>query len=139
MNSAANGVLVDSNLLIDIFNDSPDWYEWSSSKLSELALSSRLYINPIIYSEVSIGFSSIETFEACLSVLPLSMEQLPKEALFLTGKAFLQYRKRGGKKITPVPDFFIGAHAAVNSWTMLTRDPARMRKAYPGLEIISPI
>lgn len=133
-----NSVLVDSNVLIDIFTDSSDWYDWSRGRLTELAVNSRLYINPVIYSEISIGFKNIESLEVCMEVLPVSVQEIPKESLFLAGKAFLQYRKRGGLKQTTLPDFFIGAHAAVMGWQVISRDPRRMKYAYPGLEIISP-
>ena len=131
-------VIVDSNILIDIFTDDQKFYDWSHGKLIELSGCCPLYINPIVYSEVSIGFSSIETLEEILGMLPIRSEEVPKEALFLAGKAFLEYRRRGGTRLNNLPDFFIGAHAAVKGWKVLSRDPKRMKKAYPGLEIISP-
>ncbi len=132
-------VLVDSNILIDIFTDSPQWAQWSRDRLTVLSQSARLYINPVVYSEISVAFSRIETLDGCLALLPLKMETMPKEALFLAGKAFLQYRRStAGTKTSTLPDFFIGAHAAVNGWRLLTRDPKRMKYYFPGLDIIAP-
>lgn len=131
-------MLIDSNVLIDIFSDSKDWFQWSRDKLTYLSQHTRLYINPIIYSEISIGFNKIEELEDCLGHLPIQLKEIPKEALFLAGKAFLNYRRKGGAKALPLPDFYIGAHAAVNGWAVITRDPKRMHYYYPGLEIISP-
>lgn len=131
-------VLVDSNILIDIFSNSTDWFRWSRDQLTYLSGQTRLYINPIIYTEISIGFTKIEELENCLNLLPIQNQELPKEALFLAGKAFLSYRKNGGRKSATLPDFFIGAHGAVNKWSIITRDPKRMKFYYPSLNIISP-
>ena len=131
-------VLVDSNILIDIFSDNPDWADWSLNRLSHLSDTSNLYINPVIYAEVSIGFKEIESFNEVLKTLPLKYEEIPREALFLAGKAFVNYRRTEGKKTTTLPDFFIGAHASVMGWSIITRDPKRMSYYFPKLKIISP-
>jgi predicted nucleic acid-binding protein len=134
-----NGVLVDSNVLLDVFLDDPEWADWSERQLDELSKNHPLYLNPIIYAEVSIAFDKIETFESALSACGILMQQIPKEALFLAGKAFLLYRKSGGSKIAPLPDFFIGAHAAIEKFLLLSRDVSRYRFYFPSVEIISPI
>lgn len=130
--------LVDSNILIDIFTDNPEWSEWSLSQLSLLLNDSKLLINPVIYTEVSMGFKEIELFENILKTLPLYYEEIPREALFLAGKVFLDYRKNEGKKTTTLPDFFIGAHASVMGWRVLTRDSKRMKYYFPKLKVICP-
>ncbi len=132
-------VLVDSNILIDIFTDSPEWGQWSRDRLTNLSQSALLYINPIVYSEISVAFSRIEVLEGYLALLPLKMVTLPKEALFLAGKAFLHYRRStAGTKKSTLPDFFIGAHAAVKGWRLITRDSKRMRYYFPGVDVIAP-
>jgi predicted nucleic acid-binding protein len=130
--------LVDSNILIDIFTDNPDWSTWSLEQLTQLLNISKLCINPVIYAEVSMGFKEIESFNSILKTLPLYYEEIPMDALFLAGKVFLNYRKNEGKKTTTLPDFFIGAHASVMGWTVLTRDPKRMKYYFPKLKIICP-
>jgi len=131
-------VLVDSNVLIDIFTDDKRWFKWSRDTLTYLAQMTSLYINPVIYTEISIGFSRIEEFERCLDILPLKMAQPPKESLFLAGKAFLNYRRNSGTKSSTLPDFFIGAHAALNGWDIATRDPGRVKSYFPTVGLISP-
>lgn len=133
-----HSVLVDSNILIDIFTDNPDWADWSLGRLSLLSDTSNLYINPVIYAEVSIGFNKIESFNEVLKTLPLKYQEIPREALFLAGKAFVSYRKNDGRKTTTLPDFFIGAHASVMGWSIITRDSKRMSYYFPKLKIISP-
>ena len=113
-------------------------FEWSVSQLERCAAESALLIDPIVYAEVSIGFEQIEKLEAQLRTLDLRIQPLPKEALFLAGNALLDYRRRGGQRQTPLPDFFIGAHAAVQGWRLLTRDAARFRTYFPSLELIDP-
>lgn len=130
--------LVDSNILIDIFTDNPEWADRSISALTELSDKSKLYINPVIYSEVSTGFKTIELYNSILKTLPLNYQEIPVEALFLAGKAFLNYRRKNGTKSTTLPDFFIGAHASVMGWNIITRDSKRMKYYYPGLKIICP-
>ncbi len=130
--------LVDSNILIDIFTDNPEWSGWSLGQLSLLLNKSKLFINPVIYTEVSMGYKEIELFDSILETLPLYYDEIPKDALFLAGKVFLSYRKNEGKKTTALPDFFIGAHASVMGWSILTRDPKRMKYYFPKLKIICP-
>ena len=131
-------VLVDSNVLLDLLEEDPIWYAWSSSKLQLAADSAKLIINPIIYSEVSIGFQRIEELEVALSPEIFARRPIPWEAAFLAGKCFLRYRKLGGSRRSPLPDFFIGAHAAVEGLTLLTRDAARYRTYFPSLSLIAP-
>ncbi len=133
-----NGVLVDSNVLLDLLEEDAAWYEWSARQLQRAADTSVLVINPIIYSEVSIGFARIEELEEALQPDFFERRPLPWEAAFLAGKCFLRYRKRGGTRRSPLPDFFIGAHAAIEGLTLLTRDAARYRTYFPSLPLISP-
>jgi predicted nucleic acid-binding protein len=130
-------VLVDANVLLDILIPDPTWEEWSSSALTEAAESCLLAINPVIYAEVSIGFDRIEDLERALPP-GLRREALPWDAAFLAGKAFLAYRRKRGRKSGTLPDFFIGAHAAVRSYTLLTRDPGRFRTYFPTLSLMAP-
>jgi predicted nucleic acid-binding protein len=132
------GVLVDSNVLLDIFTEDPRWYDWSAGKLAECAEEHGLIINPVIYSEISIGFARIEELEDALPHRMFRRQNIPLEAAFLAGKCFMQYRRRGGHKNAPLPDFFIGAHAAVENLTLLTRDAARYKTYFPSLELIVP-
>ena len=131
-------ILIDSSILIDIFTDDPEWATWSRNQLTELSGKARLFINPIVYAELSIGFKRIEELEECLAILPIEYKEVPKEALFLAGKAFLRYRKAGGNKASPLPDFFVGAHAAIKDWSVITRDNKRMAYYFPSLEIVYP-
>jgi predicted nucleic acid-binding protein len=133
-----SGILVDSNILLDVFLDDPDWGKWSENQLERLASSYPLYINPVIYAEVSIGFDKIEMFESTLKECGIQMQNIPREALFLAGKVFLQYRKRKGIKMAPLPDFFIGAHAAIEKFTLLSRDVVRYRSYFPTVKLLSP-
>ena len=132
------GVIVDSNIILDVFLNDLKWADWSESKLEEYSYSSSLYINSIIYSEISIGFKLIEELEAAVFKAGLQLLEIPKEALFLAGKAFLKYRKRKGAKRTPLPDFFIGAQAAVLNLDLLTRDVSRYQSYFPTVELIAP-
>ncbi len=132
------GTLVDSNVILDIFLDDPDWADWSESILEEYAQAAKLLINPVIYSEVSIGFRRIEELETALSKAGLQMLEIPKEALFLAGKAFLKYRKRKGARRSPLPDFYIGAQAAVLDLALITRDITRYRTYFPGIRLVGP-
>lgn len=133
-----NGLLVDSNIILDVFLDDPVWADWSEATLSEYAIHTPLFINQIIYSEISIGFNKIEELEAAISSSGFQMLEIPKEALFLAGKAFLNYRKLKGEKRSPLPDFFIGAHAAVSGLALITRDKNRYQTYFPTVRIISP-
>jgi predicted nucleic acid-binding protein len=131
-------VLVDSNVLLDVATEDPAWADWSSSTLERLADEAVLVINALVYAEVSIGFETIEELEEALSVELYRRESLPYEAAFLAGKCFLRYRRGGGTKRSPLPDFYIGAHAAVAGYRLLTRDAGRYRSYFPKLEIIAP-
>jgi len=131
-------VLVDSNILLDILEEDANWYEWSSTQLQRAADRSFLIINPIIYAEVSVGFGRIEELEAALPLDFFQRRPLPWEAAFLAGKCFMRYRKLGGIRRSPLPDFLIGAHAAVSGLTLLTRDSARYRPYFPTLKLITP-
>jgi predicted nucleic acid-binding protein len=133
-----NGLLVDSNIILDVFLDDPVWAEWSENTLSEYSKHTSLFINPIIYSEISIGFKRIEELEAAILSGGFQMLDIPKEALFLAGKAFLNYRKNKGEKRSPLPDFYIGAHAAVSGLALITRDKNRYQTYFPTVKIISP-
>jgi predicted nucleic acid-binding protein len=131
-------VLVDSNVLIDVLTQDARWSAWSSGALADAGLTGRIVINPVIYGEVSVGFPRIEDVEEALPRSLFEREHIPFEAAFLAGKAFLAYRKRGGGRRSPLPDFLIGAHAVVAGYHLLTRDPRRYRAYFPGLEIIAP-
>jgi len=131
-------VLLDSNVLLDLMTEDPRWFSWSASAVASAADSSRLVINAVIYAEVSVRYSLIEDLEAALPKALIEREALPYEAAFLAAKAFLAYRRRGGAKRSPLPDFFIGAHAAVAGYRLLTRDAVRYRTYFPGLLLISP-
>lgn len=131
-------ILVDTNVLLDLVLEDPKWGDWSLEKLETASLNDRLVINPIIYAELSIAFARIEELEAVLSEASLPIESIPREALFLAGKAFLGYRKRRGSKQGVLPDFFIGAHAAVTSSSILTRDVGRYRSYFPNVPLIAP-
>lgn len=131
-------VLVDSNVLLDVLTDDAAWFGWSAGALARAGNSGRLVINPIIYGEVSIRFNSIEDLEAALPRDVLEKEPIPFEAAFLAGKAFARYRKSGGSRTSPLPDFLIGAHAAVAGYGVLTRDPQRYLTYFPKLHLIAP-
>ena len=131
-------VLVDSNVLLDVLTEDPVWYGWSSSQLAACAEKNELCINSIIYSEISIGFDKVEDLEAVLPKEYFLYLQLPYEAAFLAGKCFVKYRRAGGEKISPLPDFFIGAHAAVEGMSLLTRDKGRYQTYFPTLTVIRP-
>ena len=132
------GILVDSNIILDVFLDDPNWAEWSESKLEKFSAITKLYINPIVYSEISIGFKRIEELESVLNRAGFQMLDIPKEALFLAGKVFLDYRKKKGTKRSPLPDFYIGAHAAILEMELITRDESRYRTYFPTVKLISP-
>lgn len=135
---AANGYLIDSNVLLDVLEEDPSWFEWSSRALASAADSGTLVINPIIYAEVSIGLETVEELETLLPKTEFLRAPLPWEAAFLAGKCFLRYRRRGGSKHSPLPDFFIGAHAAVEGLTLVTRDANRYRTYFPSVPLIDP-
>jgi len=131
-------VLVDSNVLLDVATNDKTWFEWSSQALEAAADEATLAINAIIYAEVSIGFGRIEDLELAIPPASFRRDALPYEAAFLAGKAFLRYRRRGGARVRPLPDFYIGAHAAVAGFRLLTRDPRRYRTYFPSVELVSP-
>ena len=131
-------ILVDTNVLLDIFEDDADWADWSQDRLDSASATDALAINPVIYSELSIGFARIEELEAVIKEASLAIEDIPREALFLAGKAFLRYRRSRGTKSSVLPDFYIGAHAAVMQWPLLTRDEARYRSYFPTVSLIAP-
>jgi len=131
-------MMVDSNVLLDVLTEDPAWFEWSSRSLQECAQDHILVINPIIYAEVSIGFDRIEDLDAALPERTVERRPIPLEAAFLAGKCFLKYRERGGLRQSTLPDFFIGAHAAVEKMTLLTRDASRYRTYFPRLRLLSP-
>ena len=132
------GVLVDSNIVLDVFLNDPKWADWSESKLDEYDQLGILCINSIVYSEISIGFNRIEDLESTIARAGFQMLEIPKEALFLAGKAYLKYKKRKGTKRTPLPDFFIGAQAAVQNLDLITRDVSKYQSYFPTVKLISP-
>ena len=134
----ADYVLVDSNVLLDVLTEDVRWYSWSANALARCADEVALAINPIIYAEVSIRFARIEDLEEALAPHLVERLPLPWEAAFLAGKCFLRYRRRGGRKQSPLPDFYVGAHAAVAGIALLTRDAARYRTYFPTLRLIAP-
>lgn len=131
-------VLVDTNVLIDVLEDDPDWADWSLTQLRHRAQLTALAINPIIYAELSVAFSRMEALDAALETMQLRQLEIPRPALFLAGKAFVRYRQQGGAKSNVRADFFIGAHAAVSHLPLLTRYTRRYRAYFPTVELISP-
>jgi len=131
--------LVDSNVLLDIFTRDPKWWEWSLMRLEEATLRGPLLINDVIYAETSVRFRGIEDFDAALEKAGVAFASIPRAALFLAGKAFAQYRSSGGVRTGVLPDFFIGAHAMVQSLPLLTRDARRYRSYFPTAELIAPV
>jgi len=131
-------VLVDSNVILDVLTEDPRWFSWSSEALARCAEEGPLLINPIIYAEVSIRFSRIEELEEALPPALFQRSPLPWEAAFLAGRCLLRYRRSGGARASPLPDFYIGAHAAVAGMSLLTRDAARYRTYFPKLLLIAP-
>lgn len=131
-------ILVDSNVILDVFTRDPEWYGWSAEALEQAVSANILAVNPIIYAEVSIRFDRIEDLEDALPADRFAREPLPWEAAFLAGKSYVAYRSRGGARGTPLPDFYIGAHAAVAGMRLLTRDAARYRTYFPTVDIIAP-
>ena len=132
-------VLVDTNVLLDVLQNDAQWADWSQGELETASLTDTLAINAVIYSELSMAFERIEELEAVVSEASLSLEQIPREALFLAGKAFLSYRRRQGTKQGVLPDFYIGAHAAVKKLPILTRDVKRFRTNFSTVKLITPL
>jgi predicted nucleic acid-binding protein len=133
-----SAVLVDSSVLLDVLEDDAHWFAWSKAHLIRLSEANVLLINPVVYSEVSVGFERLEELEATLAAAGLEYQEVPREALFLAAKAFLTYRRQGGVRSAPLPDFYIGAHAAVLGVPLLTRDPRRVRRLFPSVALICP-
>jgi predicted nucleic acid-binding protein len=131
-------VLVDTNVLLDVATEDPLWFDWSVSQLSQAANRDGLAINPIVYAELSVHYDTLEALEAALSGHPFARLALPWDAAFVAGKAYRRYRRRGGSKRSPLPDFYIGAHAAVAGLALLTRDAKRYREYFPTLRLIAP-
>lgn len=132
------GVLVDTNVLIDVATEDPRWLAWSIEHLGNAMASGRVAVNAVIYAELSVHYATIEEVEAALSGFDFQRLAIPYEAAFLAGKVFKRYRARGGQRNAPLPDFFVGAHAAVEGLTLLTRDAKRYREYFPKLRMIAP-
>ena len=131
-------MLVDTNVLVDVLRNDPYWADWSVTQLQEQSRVHRLVINPIIYSELSLTFSTVEALDQVLDGMELRMLEIPKPALFLAGKAFVQYRRSGGVKNNVLGDFFIGSHAAVSGLPVLTRDTRRYKSYFPHVRLVTP-
>ena len=131
-------LLVDTNVLVDVLEDDPEWADWSISRLRAQAQIHELAINPVIYAQLSLTFASVETLDRAVRDLALEMLELPRPALFLAGKAFAKYRRAGGRKSNVLADFFVGAHAAVFGCGILTRDPRRYRSYFRTVPLITP-
>jgi predicted nucleic acid-binding protein len=131
-------ILVDTNVLVDVVSDDPLWAEWSQKQLDAAALSGALAIDPVVYAELSVRYMRMEDIETMLATADIDVRPTPREALFVAGKAFQQYRARGGTRNGVLPDFFIGAHAAVANLPLLTRDPKRYRTYFPSVQLIAP-
>ncbi|HVH29252.1 MAG TPA: type II toxin-antitoxin system VapC family toxin [Vicinamibacterales bacterium] len=132
------GTLVDSNVILDVLTEDREWVDWSSSMLAEAARAGTLAINPLIYAEVAVRFERIEDLDETFPADYYRRLPLPWEAAFLAGQCFVRYRRRGGSRRSPMPDFYIGAHAAVAGLTLLTRDARRYRSHFPSLRIVAP-
>ena len=133
-------ILVDTNVLLDVVEDDPTWADWSQRQLDAASLRGSICINPVIYAELSMAFARIEELESVVADGGFEVEEIPREALFLAGKVFLRYRQRSraASKRNVLPDFFIGAHAAVRGMPILTRDVGRYRTYFPTVELITP-
>ena len=131
-------MLVDTNVLVDVLEDDPEWADWSIGQLRTQSRVHRLVINPVIYTELSLTFSTVEALDEVLAGMQLPVVEMPRSALFLAGKAFAQYRRRGGTKGNVLADFFIGAHAAVAGWPILTRDGRRYQSYFPTVNLVMP-
>ena len=131
-------ILVDSNVLLDVVTEDAEWLDWSASALERAAAQSRLVINPIVFAEVSLAFNRIEDLDEALPADYFERRPLPWPAAFLAARCFLRYRRAGGQRSSPLPDFYVGAHAAVEGLTLLTRDARRYRTYFPKLRIICP-
>ena len=131
-------LLVDTNVLVDVLQNDPQWADWSIAQMRAQARLHALVINPVIYAEISLSFSTIEALDEVVLTLGLELREVPRAALFLAAKAYAQYRRRAGSKEQVLPDFFIGAHATVEGWPLLTRDASRFRTYFPTLQVLAP-
>ena len=131
-------MLVDTNVLVDVLENDPDWADWSIGQLRAQAQIHRLVINPVIYAELSLTFISVEALDDALAQMQIALIEIPRTALFLAGKAFLKYRRQGGTKTNVLADFFIGANAAVAKLPVLTRDVARYESYFPTVQLVAP-
>jgi predicted nucleic acid-binding protein len=131
-------LLVDTNVLVDVLENDSEWADWSIGQLRAQSQVQRLVINPIIYSELSLTFSTVEALDRTIRNLDLDMMEVPRPALFLAGKAFVRYRRQGGTKSNVLGDFFIGAHAAVSGHAILTRDTRRFAAYFPSVQLVAP-
>ena len=131
-------LLVDTNVLVDVLEDDPEWADWSIGQLRAQSKIHRLAINPIIYAELSLTFSTVEALDQVIDDLGVVMVELQRPALFLAGKAFVRYRRQGGTKGNVLSDFFIGAHAAVSKYPIVTRDTRRFASYFPSVKLIAP-
>ena len=131
-------LLVDTNVILDVVENDPQWAAWSQAQLEAASLKFKLLINPVIYAELSIAYQRIEELESMLGAAEFQMAPIPREALFLAGRVFLKYRQRKGSKTGVLPDFFVGAHAAVAGIPLLTRDVGRYQTYFPSLQLITP-
>lgn len=132
-------LLIDTNVLVDVLANDLEWADWSIAQLRSQSKIHRLIINPVIYAELSLTFSTVEALDQTIQDLGLQLVELPRPALFLAGKAFARYRKQGGTKSNVLSDFFIGAHAAVSGHTILTRDTRRYAAYFPSVTLIAPV
>lgn len=131
-------MLVDTNVLIDVLQDDPTWADWSIAQLRAQSQLHKLFINPVIYAELSMNFTTIERLDKVLDEMDLGSQEIPRPALFLAGKAFLVYKRSGGSKANVLSDFFIGAHAVISRMPLLTRDAARYRTYFPRIQLVCP-
>ncbi|MDJ1466108.1 type II toxin-antitoxin system VapC family toxin [Nitratireductor sp. GZWM139] len=130
--------LIDTNVLLDLVTDDPNWADWSIAQLEAASLNGPLLINDVVYAELSVRYDRVESLETFLDAAGLTIAPMPRAALFLAGKVFKQYRRSGGSRTGVLPDFFIGAHAAVSELPLLTRDVGRYRTYFPSLKVIAP-
>jgi len=133
-----NGAFIDSCVLLDLFTDDPNWGDWSEKILDQYSQTNTLFINSIVYTEISIGFEKIEEVEKAIDQIGIKVLEIPREALFLTGKTFLKYRRNKGTKNSPLPDFFIGAHASVGMFSLVTREMAKYKTYFPQINLVCP-
>lgn len=130
--------LIDSCVILDLFTQDPVWYQWSFKEFSRAVERGPIVINPVLYAEISVRFTSVQALEARFPARFYRFDPIPREAAFMAGKCFQKYRKHGGKQLLPLPDFFIGAHAAVAKLPLLTRDPKRFRQHFPSVTLLTP-